>query len=182
MRHSHSNDTFEEVLRNPAYIAMGSVVSLLVVVLFCFIVWNMTHSGDDSFVITPQTNNTVEIPSMDEVTMEEIIVTPAPEIKEESDEDDIKQLIAEKSNDQGIVFKEMNDWITAKEVTNLRSEPSTEKGVETVLVKLNNGEAVRRVGISEETGWSKVIYEDMVAYASTAYMIEAEAPETDEIQ
>ena len=70
----------------------------------------------------------------------------------------------------------MDDWITAKEVTNLRSEPSTEKGVESVVVKLSNGTAVHRVGINEETGWSKIVYEDGIVYASTAYMVEAEAP------
>lgn len=172
-------DTFEEVLRNPVYIGMGSVVSLLVVILFCFIVWNVTHGGTDKPVINQQNNNQVEIPSMGESVVEEIIVTPAPEVVINEEEEFIRQLIEEKSNDQGIEFEKMDDWITAKEVTNLRSEPSTEKGIETVVVKLNNGEPVRRVGINEETGWSKVIYEDMVVYASTAYMVEAEAP-TDE--
>lgn len=172
-------DTFEAVLRNPAYIAMGCVVSLLVVVLFCSIVWKVNHSGADKPVINQQSNQPVEIPSMGESVVEEIIVTPAPEVVVDQEEEDIKQLIAEKSNDQGLVFEAMDDWITAKEVTNLRSEPSTEKGFETVVVKLNNGTAVHRVGINEESGWSKIIYEDMVVYASTAYMVEAEAP-TDE--
>ena len=100
----------------------------------------------------------------------------APEQEADLEEDAIQKLIAEKSNDQGLVFTEMDDWITAKEVTNLRSEPSTEKGIESVVVKLNNGEPVRRVGINEETGWSKIVYEDMIVYASSAYMVEAEPP------
>ena len=169
-------DTFEEVLRNPAYIGLGSVVSLLVVVLFCFIVWNVTHSGPEKPVMNQQNNNTVEIPSMGESVTEEIIVTPSPEVVIDEQEENIKQLIAEKSNDQGLVFTETDDWITAKEVTNLRSEPSTEKGVESVVMKLNNGDVVRRIGINEETGWSKIVYEDMIVYASTAYMVEAEPP------
>lgn len=175
MKHNNG-DTFEEALKNPAYIAMGSGVFLLVVVLFCVIVWNVSHKKDDALVLNQPVGNQVEIPSMGESIADEVIVTPAPEELTDVEEQNIQQLIAEKSNDQGLVFEPMDDWITAKEVTNLRSEPSTEKGVETVVVKLSNGVAVRRVGINEETGWSKVIYEDTIAYASTAYMVEAQAP------
>ena len=175
MKHNNS-DTFEEALKNPAYVAMGSGVLLLVVVLFCVIVWNVSHKKDDALVINPTVNNQVEIPSMGESIADEVIVTPAPEEVIDTEEQNIQQLIAEKSNDQGLVFEPMDDWITAKEVTNLRSEPSTEKGVESVVVKLSNGTAVRRIGINEETGWSKIVYEDGIVYASTAYMVEAEAP------
>ena len=173
MRRNQS-ETLEEALKNPAYIAIGSGVCLLIVVLFCVIVWNVSHQKDEEVILNNTGNNTVEIPSMGESVEDEIIVTPAPE--QETEVDDIQKLIAEKYNDQGLVFTEMDDWITAKEVTNLRSEPSTEKGVESVVVKLNNGEAVRRVGINEETGWSKIVYEDMIVYASTSYMVEAEPP------
>ncbi|MBR3825746.1 MAG: hypothetical protein IKJ39_11195 [Lachnospiraceae bacterium] len=175
MKHNNG-DTFEEALKNPAYIAMGSGVFLLVVVLFCVIVWNSSHANKDTLVLNQPAGNTVEIPSMGERITDEVIVTPAPEVVTDTEEERIKQLIAEKSNDQGLVFEPVDDWITAKEVTNLRSEPSTEKGVESVVVKLSNGTAVRRVGINEETGWSKIIYEDGIVYASTAYMVEAEAP------
>ncbi|MBR7157289.1 MAG: hypothetical protein IKD16_02715, partial [Bacteroidales bacterium] len=108
---------------------------------------------EQSVVLNNATNNTVEIPAMGESVTDEIVVTPKPEEIAEM-EDSIDRIIAEKSNDQGLVFVEMDDWITAKEVTNLRSEPSTEKGVESVVVKLSNGDPVRRVGINEETGWS----------------------------
>ena len=175
MKHNNS-DAFEEALKNPAYIAMGSGVLLLIVVLFCVIVWNVSHKKGDALVINPAMNNQVEIPSMGESIADEVIVTPAPEELIDAEEQNIQQLIAEKSNDQGLVFEPMDDWITAKEVTNLRSEPSTEKGVESVVVKLSNGTAVHRVGINEETGWSKIVYEDGIVYASTAYMVEAEAP------
>ncbi len=175
MRRNRS-ETLEEALKNPAYIAIGGGVCLLIVVLFCVIVWNVTHQKDDKLVMNNTTNNTVEIPSMGESVEEDVVVTPAPEAVPDAEAESLQQLIAEKSNDQGIVFTEMDDWITAKEVTNLRSEPSTDKGVESVVVKLSNGEAVRRIGINEETGWSKIVYEDMIVYASTSYMVEAEPP------
>lgn len=170
------NETLEDALKNPAYIAIGSGVCLVIVILFCVIVWNVSHKKDDTVVLNNAANNTVEIPSMGESITDEVISTPSPETVTDAGEEDIEQLIAEKSNDQGMVFEETDDWITAKEVTNLRSEPSTEKGVETVVVKLSNGTAVHRVGINEENGWSKIVYEDGIVYASTAYMVEAEAP------
>ena len=175
MRRNQS-ETLEEALKNPAYIAIGGGVCLLIVVLFCVIVWNVTHQKDDKLVMNNTTNNTVEIPSMGESVEEDVVVTPAPEVEVDAEAESLQQLIAEKSNDQGLVFTEVDDWITAKEVTNLRSEPSTEKGVESVVVKLSNGEAVRRIGINEETGWSKIIYEDTIVYASTAYMVEVDPP------
>lgn len=175
MRRNQS-ETLEEALKNPAYIAIGGGVCLLIVVLFCVIVWNVTHQKDDKLVMNNTTNNSVEIPSMGESVEEDVVVTPAPEDIVDAEAESLQQLIAEKSNDQGLVFTEMDDWITAKEVTNLRSEPSTEKGVESVVVKLNNGDVVRRIGINEETGWSKIVYEDTIVYASTAYMVEAEPP------
>lgn len=166
----------EEALKNPAYIAIGSGVCLLIVVLFCVIVWNVSHTNNQELVLNNTTNNNVDIPTMGESVEDDVMVTPAPEAVVDAEEEALKQLIAEKSNDQGLVFTEMDDWITAKEVTNLRSEPSTEKGVESVVVKLSNGEAVRRIGINEETGWSKLIYEDTIVYASTAYMMEVDPP------
>lgn len=175
MRRNQS-ETLEEALKNPAYIAIGSGVFLLIVVLFCVIVWNVSHQNDDKFVLNNTTNNTVDIPSMGESVVDEVIVTPPPQEVINAEEEALQQLIAEKSNDQGLVFTEMDDWITAKEVTNLRSEPSTDKGVESVVVKLSNGQAVRRIGINEETGWSKIVYEDTIVYASTAYMVEADPP------
>ncbi|MBR4085436.1 MAG: hypothetical protein IKK33_14270 [Lachnospiraceae bacterium] len=172
----NQRETLEEALKNPAYIAVGGAVCLLIVILFCVIVWNVTHQEDDKLVMNNSTNTTVEIPTMGESVEEDMVVTPAPETVVDTEAESLLQLIAEKSNDQGLVFEEMDDWITAKEVTNLRSEPSTEKGVESVVVKLNNGQAVHRIGINEETGWSKIVYEDTIVYASTAYMVEAEAP------
>lgn len=177
MRRSNSGDTFEEGLRNPLYIAMGSVVSLLVVVLFCFVVWNVTHTGNDTVVINNQPEPSVEIPSMAESTNEIVEPSVEPESTADAEVEYIETLIAEGSNDQGVEFTKVDDYVTAVEVTNMRSEPSTEQGVNTVVAKLSNGEAVRRIGINEEVGWSKLIFNDQIVYASTAYLLEVEAPE-----
>ncbi|MBQ7776574.1 MAG: hypothetical protein IJ379_11705 [Lachnospiraceae bacterium] len=172
-------DYIEDYLKNPAYVAMGGVVFLLMVILFCFIVWNVTHAGNDKIVVNNQTENSVEIPSMGE-SVDDIVepsevpeATPEPDAEKES----IETLLAEGSNDQGVVFTEVEDYVTAVEVTNLRSEPSTAQGVNTVVAKLRNGDNVLRVGMNEEVGWSKVIYNDQVLYASTAYLIVVEETE-----
>ncbi|MBQ6696115.1 MAG: hypothetical protein IJN16_05365 [Lachnospiraceae bacterium] len=173
---SNNGDYFDEYLKNPAYIAMGGGVFLLIVVLFCFIVWNATHDGNNDLVVNNQTENSVELPSMGESVEDvvelppEPVATPEPDVEKES----IEELLAEGSNDQGVVFTEVEDFVTAVEVTNLRSEPSTAQGVNTVVAKLRNGVNVRRVGINEEVGWSKVIYNDQVLYASTAYLLVVE--------
>ncbi len=177
MRYNSGGDNFEDALKNPLYIAMGSVVGILVVFLFCFVVWKVSHSGNDELVLNNQKESEVEIPSMTE-SMDEVIAPVAtPEVVVEPEAESIATLIAEGSNDQGVEFKEVDDYVTALEVTNMRSEPSTAQGVNTVVAKLSNGEAVRRIGINEEVGWSKLIYNDQIVYASTAYLLEVEAPE-----
>ncbi len=177
MRRNSSGDNFEDALKNPLYITMGSMVGLLVVFLFCFVVWNVSHSSEDKLVLNNQTESEVEIPSMAESSEEVVVPGVEPEIVQDAEVESIEKLIAEGSNDQGVAFTETDDYVTALEVTNMRSEPSTAQGVNTVVAKLNNGEVVRRIGINEEIGWSKLIYNDQIVYASTAYLLEVEAPE-----
>lgn len=177
MRRNSSGDNFEDALKNPLYITMGSVIGVLVVFLFCFVVWNVSHSGNEELVLNHQADSEVEIPSMAESTDTVVVPSVAPEeVQQDEVAESIETLIAEGSNDQGVVFTETDDYVTALEVTNMRSEPSTAQGVNTVVAKLNNGEAVRRVGMNEEVGWSKLIYNDQIVYASTAYLVEVEAP------
>lgn len=174
-----NGDYLEDYLRNPAYVAMGGVVFLLIVVLFCFIVWNATHSDENKVVINNQTENSVELPAIGESVDEviETVVTPQETPQPDAEKESLEKLLAEGSNDQGVVFTEVKDYVTAVEVTNLRSEPSTAQGVNTVVAKLRNGENVLRVGMNEEVGWSKVIYNDQVLYASTAYLVKVELEE-----
>lgn len=62
-------------------------------------------------------------------------------------------------------FVAVDELVTAKEVTNLRSVPST-GSADTIVAQIKNGETVRRTGINETTGWSRVEYEGQVLYAS----------------
>lgn len=166
-----NKENYEEELKNPMYIAIGAVVFLLVVVLFCVIVWSVTHSGGEQLVIKDDTVQKEEEPEEPEVTLPPVEVTPEPEPTPDPAEVALQQLIAEKSNDQGMVFTEIRDTVTAVGVTNLRSEPSTEKKNQTVVTTLNNGQNLVRVGYNEAEGWSKLIYNDTIVYAATEYLV-----------
>ena len=177
MRHNSGGDNFEDALKNPLYSAMGSVVGILVVFLFCFVVWKVSHSGNEELVLNNQKETEVEIPSMTE-SMDEVLAPVAtPEAVVDAEAESIATLIAEGSNDQGVEFKEIDDYVTAVEITNMRSEPSTAQGVNTVVAKLKNGEKVRRIGMNEEVGWSKLIFNDQIVYASTAHLLKVEEEE-----
>lgn len=168
-----NRENYEKELNNPMYIAIGGVVFLLVVVLFCVIVWSVTHSKDDDIVI--QNNN---VQKEEEAEPEDVVpvvtATPEPEPTPDPESVALQKLIAEKSNDQGVVFTETRDMVTAVGVTNLRSEPSTDKKQETVVTQLNNGDYLLRVGYNEEVGWSKLVYNDTIVYASTNYLVVSE--------
>ncbi|MCI8401508.1 MAG: glycoside hydrolase family 25 [Lachnospiraceae bacterium] len=71
-------------------------------------------------------------------------------------------------------FQITDELVTAKEVTNLRSEPSTVSD-DTIAASLTNGEWIRRTGISTR-GWSRVEYGGQTLYAiSSLLMTEEEA-------
>jgi len=65
-------------------------------------------------------------------------------------------------------FTDVNESVTAKNSTNLRTEPSTTG--DTVVYVLNNGEVVTRTGICEDAGWSRLDYNGQTLYAVTSYL------------
>lgn len=72
---------------------------------------------------------------------------------------------------------EVNEQVTAKIETNLRSLPSTASG-DTIVGKLKNKEVVTRTGISP-SGWSRLEYNGQKVYAVSSYLtteLEYEAP------
>ena len=81
-------------------------------------------------------------------------------------------------------FVEVQDTVTAKDVTNLRDIPS-QGGDSTVMAKLKNGETATRIGISD-SGWSKVMYQGEIYYAVSNYLttdltvVEKEEPATED--
>ena len=76
-----------------------------------------------------------------------------------------------------IVFTDCDDYITPKELINLRTEPSTSEGESTVRTQVRNGTNLHRTGYSEASGWSRVEYNGEILYAVTNYVISGSAPE-----
>lgn len=64
-------------------------------------------------------------------------------------------------------FTAVDEQVTAKSETNLRTAPSTTDSE--VVYTLKNGEYVRRVGI-HTNGWSKLEYNGQTVYAITSYL------------
>ena len=65
-------------------------------------------------------------------------------------------------------FTQVNEQVTAKESTNLRSAPSQGEDSQ-VLYTLQNGEVAQRIGVSS-SGWSKLIYQGETYYAVSSYL------------
>lgn len=65
-------------------------------------------------------------------------------------------------------FEEVNEKVTAKSETNLRSKPDS-SDFSTVVYTLKNGEVAKRIGVSNR-GWSKLIYKGETLYAVTSYL------------
>ena len=65
-------------------------------------------------------------------------------------------------------FREVNETVTAKEETNLRSVPSQGED-SVVLYRLKNGEEATRIAICD-SGWSKLMFNGNIYYAVSSYL------------
>ena len=72
-------------------------------------------------------------------------------------------------------FNPVNDRVTAKNETNLRTLPTTDAESE-IVGKLKNGEFLDRVGKNDK-GWSKLIYNGQTVYAVTDYLTDGSTTE-----
>lgn len=84
--------------------------------------------------------------------------TPTEEPQTESAQDDMG-------------FEEISDSVTPKDVINLRSNPSTADD-SNIVAQAKNGEVLSRIGINQNTGWSKLDYEGQILYAVSQYLSE----------
>ena len=78
-------------------------------------------------------------------------------------------------------FKDADDWLTPKDEINLRTKPTTDNSVGPVVVTLHKGDLVHRIGINEEVGWSKVMFNNQILYCVTSYMEVVESPTETEV-
>ncbi len=73
------------------------------------------------------------------------------------------------SGNENMEFNEVSDTVTAKDVTNLRTMPSTLDETN-VVAQLMNGESIIRTGINESYGWSRLDYNGQTVYAVSNYL------------
>lgn len=73
---------------------------------------------------------------------------------------------------QGPVYTQVNDRVTAKMETNLRTEPSTASD-DMVVAVLHNGEVLTRIAIGDN-GWSQLDYNGQTVYAVSSYLTAAQ--------
>ncbi|MCM1145753.1 MAG: glycoside hydrolase family 25 [Blautia sp.] len=88
--------------------------------------------------------------------------------KEAEAKDDTPAETVAANPEVGIIFTEVNETVTAKQETNLRTEPSTLSDA-TIVVRLVHGDTAQRTGIGHN-GWSRVIYNGQTLYAVTSYL------------
>ncbi len=77
-----------------------------------------------------------------------------------------------------ISFRDADELVTAKETTNLRTEPSSVAS-ETVVAQLRRGEWVRCTGVSTK-GWSRLEYNGQIVYAVTSLLLTEEEYQKEE--
>ncbi|MCM1119165.1 MAG: SH3 domain-containing protein [bacterium] len=161
--------TLEEEKMNPMQAMIGLVILIVVVFIFCFAVWKITHA-----------NRSGPLPGQNVDSSQDSIVnrtsqpseTGSTESSEETGGESSEE--SEPENALGMTFDAVDEYVTAKDVTNLRSEPSTDQGQLTVVTQLSNGQNARRTGINPNTGWSRLEYNGQVVYAVSQYLIVAE--------
>ena len=170
MKYSNERNGKDE----PIYLLIGGVVMIVFVVLFCVIVWGVTHRKDNDIVISSSSSVVTEETSSSETQESVDVVAPVESTVVEESSEEVGVDYNDTSNDMGLVFEPIEDKVTAKDVTNLRSEPSTGQGQATVVAQLRNGQTATRIGKEETTGWSKLVYDGQIVYASTNYLIVVE--------
>lgn len=89
-------------------------------------------------------------------------------LQEAEAKDEMPPETVEANPEVGIIFTEVNETVTAKQETNLRSEPSTLNDA-SIVTKLMHGDTATRTGIGHN-GWSRVIYNGQTLYAVTSYL------------
>lgn len=85
------------------------------------------------------------------------------------DTDNLDSMEEPISGTTDMVFTEVSETVTAKDVTNVRTAPSTEDAYN-IIGQLTNGETAQRTGVNSDTGWSRIEYEGQTAYAVTGYL------------
>ncbi len=150
---------------------IGGSVLVVIIIVLCILLWQLLHQK------APQTPSFPDPTTASDNLINQGVPEKDPQDnvpiqseEPESDEAQIPEETQDESSDQSngitMTFQDVGEIVTAKNVTNLRSEPST-TGENTVVAQLENGKTAKRTGINETTGWSRLEYEGAIVYASS---------------
>lgn len=178
-------DYLEEEGHHSIAMIIGGIVLLVIIIVLCIMIWQLSHKDKTD-------QGAVQQSKEDTLVSDNILGEP----KESGEDDPLSpdgqenegqngassgsdqqtgQPAQESSQQAGspnevtMTFRDVDETVTAKELTNLRSEPSTARD-DTVVVQLKNGQTARRTGINTEAGWSRLEYEGQVLYAANSLL------------
>lgn len=187
-------DDFDEKEDPPfmtVLLSVGVVIALVVIACIVFLIFKSGRENQEETVSLTETSQEIQTeeqtvletktemtseeeesisktePQNQEISLEE---TESVSVPTESVPDSNSLTQGEPvSADEAMDFTECNDTITAKDVTNLRSAPSTlDEG--NIVSQLHNGDTLLRTGINETMGWSRLEYNGQVVYAVNNYL------------
>ena len=79
-------------------------------------------------------------------------------------------------------FVEVDELVTDKDKVNLRTLPSIYHEDCEIVAPLYHGEIIKRTGINEELGWSRVEYNGQILYCISSYLELAEEIEEETVR
>lgn len=163
---------------------LGGVIALLA--LLCIGILLMKHAGEKEEIPVVETQTYME-EETDTQTQEDFILQTEESIPQSTQEPEETTVVSKETDwetevviqpeipqqpdnaDQPMEFSQVNDTVTAKDVTNLRSTPGP-MDENTVVGQLMNGETLARTGINETYGWSRLEYDGQIVYAVTNFL------------
>lgn len=69
-----------------------------------------------------------------------------------------------------VIFSDCDDNVSPKMYVNLRLEPSTAQGNDSIHCQISSDQTVHRTGWSEDAGWSRVEYDGQTLYVVTSFV------------
>lgn len=110
------------------------------------------------------------------LTTDLTIKQPEPEVPEEPETPAVPEASEEPDDGIKTQFTAVDEWVTPKDAINLRLKPTTDDTVGPVVVKIEKGVVIHRIGMNTDVGWSKVEYNGQILYCISSYLEVTEKP------
>ena len=146
MRNRGSADACDEDTPQSPLMTVGIFAGLIVLAaIICALLWHFTHLDKPA---DAKGNSTQTGPIVNEQLVEPgKTEEPSPEPEETEPEETVSEDEVTTLDGRVVTFIICDDYVTPKEYVNLRTEPSTTMGKETVRVAVPAGEKLHRTGI-----------------------------------